>query len=270
MNAKQQKVVQRFTQVQNFLDANNALIDPASVAPQRQVLAGVIAQIGTYAQQQQSKGVETVQAHTVASLRDSLRDSQMRPIATIALAKLPITPNLRSAFALPPAKTNALTLITMGQTMAQAAEPYAQVFVQNGLKSTFVDDLTAAITALHNAVTAADNSKVTSKGATSGIEEQLAAGKQAVKLLDSIVRPALSNSKTLLAQWSTVRREAGGPSLGAPAPLPNVIQPITTSAAASSPATSSSPATAPSATSTTSAVSSQSGTASASPLPAAA
>src|SRR5579862_7786491 len=75
MNAKQQKVVQRFNQVQVFLDANPAVIDPSSVAPQREVLAGVIAQIGTYAQRQAAKGVETVQAHTVASLRDSLRDS---------------------------------------------------------------------------------------------------------------------------------------------------------------------------------------------------
>lgn len=121
MNQKQQKVVQRFAQVQTFLDANKALIDPATVAPQRAVLATAIAQIGTYAQQQQSRGVETVQAHTVASLRDSLRDSNMRPIATIALAKLPITPNLRSAFTLPAAKTNALTLITMAQTMVFVA-----------------------------------------------------------------------------------------------------------------------------------------------------
>src|SRR5579871_6465477 len=149
MNAKQQKVVQRFAQVQSFLDANTAVIEPDSVAPQRAVLAGVVTQIGTYAQQQQSRGVETVQAHTVASLRDSLRDSTMRPIATIALAKLPITPNLRSAFTLPPAKTNALQLITMAQTMSQAAQPYAQVFIQNGLKSTFLDDLNSAVSALH-------------------------------------------------------------------------------------------------------------------------
>ena len=270
MNSKQQRVVQRFAQVQNFLDANTALIDPASVAPQRQVLAGVIAQIGTYATQQQSRGVETVQAHSVASLRDSLRDSSMRPIATIALAKLPITPNLRSAFALPAAKTNALTIITMAQTMAQAAEPYAQVFVQNGLKATFLDDLNAAITGLHNAVTAADNSKLTSKGATSGITEQLLSGKQAVKLLDAIVRPALATNKTLLAQWNTVRREAGGPSLGTPAPLPNVLQPITAPASASATTTSSSPATTPSTTSTTSPVHSQSGTSSGSSVPAAA
>src|SRR5579871_4782392 len=163
MNAKQQKVVQRFAQVQSFLDANTAVIEPDSVAPQRAVLAGVIAQIGIYAQQQQARGVETVQAHTVASLRDSLRDSFMRPIATIALAKLPITPNLRSAFTLPPTKTNALTLITMAQTMAQAVEPYSQVFIQNGLKSTFLADLQDAIGRLHTAVTASDNSRVTSK-----------------------------------------------------------------------------------------------------------
>ena len=234
MNAKQQRVVQRFAQVQNFLDANKALIDPASVGSQRAVLATAITQISAYAQQQQSRGVETVQAHSVASLRDSLRDSFMRPVATIALAKLPITPNLRSAFTLPGAKTNALTLITMAQTMVQAAEPYTQVFVDNGLKPSFLDDINQAIAGLHTAVTAADNSKVTSKGATSGIKDQLAAGKQAVKLLDAIVRPALANNKTLLAQWSTVRRTAGGPSLANPAPLPNVLQPITTPATAPS------------------------------------
>ena len=227
MNGKQQKLVQRFVQVESFLDANQALIDPASVAPQRVVLANAIAQVATYAQQQQSRGVETVQAHTVASLRDSLRDSFMRPIATIALAKLPITPNLRSAFTLPPAKTNALTLVTMAQTMGQAAVPYAQVFIQNGLKPTFLDDLSKAVGALHDAVTAADGSKVTSKGATSGIKEQLVAGKGAIRLIDAIVRPDLASNKTLLSQWNTVKRTAGAPKLSTPAPLPNVLQPIT-------------------------------------------
>lgn len=153
--------------------------------------------------------------------------------------------------------------------MSQAAEPYTQVFVQNGLKSTFLDDLNTAIGALHDAVTAADGSRVTSKGATSGIADQIKAGKQAVKLLDAIVRPALANNKTLLAQWSTVRRTAGAPNLGAPAPLPNVIQPITTSASASATATSGSSATPPSTTSGTSGTT-QSGPASGSSQPAAA
>lgn len=234
MNARQQKVVERFGQVDTFLDGNTAAIPPASVAQQRATLDAAIAQIQSFAQDQVTKGVESVQAHTLSSARIALRDTYLRQISQAALQKLPLTPNLKIAFKLPAVKTNALTLVAAGTAMVNAAQPYSDQLIAAGLPSNFIDVTNTAIQAVQTAANAESSAKRTSKGATQGIKAQIATGHGAVRMMDVVIRPLLANNKPLLTQWDSVKRAAGGLNLGAPAPLPQDIQPITTPASTGS------------------------------------
>lgn len=243
MNARQQKVLARFGQVLTFLDGNATTVPPEKVASQRQTLESAIAQINGFAQDQVVKGQESVVAQTLSSARTSLRDTYMRQISAVGLHSLtgkhagdPSVPNATQIFALPATHTNALTLISSAAAMQAAATPYASIFTAAGVS---LDALNTAIQALQAAVNASGSAKRVSKGATQGIEEQVGAGRSAVRLMDVVIRPLLASNKALLAQWESVKRTAGGQNLAAPVPAP-----ATPSVAAPSVATSTTSSTA--------------------------
>jgi len=124
MNARQQKILDRFGQVQTFLDTNTNTVPAASVAGLRQVLASAVDQINGFAQDQVTKGTESVVAQTLSSARTSLRDTYLRQLSTIALQSVtgkkpgdPDVPNAKQIFSLPATHTNSLTLIAAANAM---------------------------------------------------------------------------------------------------------------------------------------------------------
>ena len=232
MEAKQQKVVVRFGQVVNFLDANTDLIDPGRVATPRQVLATAIAQISGYARSQARKGAEHVAAQSLASARTALRDTYMRQLATVGVYTLtgqhpgdPSVPNAKQIFTMPTTRTNTLTLIAAAQAMVQTATGYAGLFATNGV---ILEEATAAITALETALEADATARRVSKGATQGIVAQISAGHGAVRVMDVVVRPRLAGNPPLRAPWTSVKRAAGGVHLGPPVPVPAAESPAAT------------------------------------------
>jgi hypothetical protein len=231
MEAKQQKVVARFSQVVSFLDANQSVIDPATVATQRQVLASAIAEINAYAQLQVLRGADHVAAQSLSSARTALRDTYMRQLATLGVHTLtgkhagdPDVLNAKQIFTLPTTRTNAQTLLASAQAMLQTATQHAARFTSSGVN---LDAAAAAVTALKTAVDAAASARRVSTGATQGIVAQVSAGHGAVRVMDTVVRPILAGNAPLLAQWESVKRAAGGVHLGAPVPVPATESPAT-------------------------------------------
>ena len=228
MNARQQKIIARFGQVLTFLDANTNTIPPAKVANQRQALSAAIAEISGFAQDQVVKGQESLLAQTLSSARIALRDTYMRQLSTVGLLHLtgkhagdPAVANGRQIFTLPVTRTNALTLINAAKAMVAAATPYASIFTAASVN---LDAVTGAIQAVENAVNASQTAKRISKGATQGIKAQIRIGQGAVGLMDVVVRPLLAGNKSLLTQWESVKRAAGGQNLATPVPVPAVLQ----------------------------------------------
>jgi len=255
MEARQQKVLARFGQVLTFLDANTSIIPPSAVATQRDVLTAAITQINGFAQDQVTKGTESVLAQSLSSARTALRDTYMRQLSTVGLHSLtgknpgdPSVQNAKQIFTLPGTRTNALTLITAAQAMVAAATPYAAVFTANSV------DLAAVNTAIQNlqaAVNADASALRVSKGATQGIAAQIKAGHGAVALMNVVIRPLLAGNKPVLAQWESARKSAGGFNLSAPVPVPAAALGGTATPAPASPVASA-PAAAPSSSSASS------------------
>jgi hypothetical protein len=256
MEAKQQKVLARFGQALTFLDANTSLIPPNAVASQRDVLTAAVAQINGFAQDQLRKGTENVMAQSLSSARTALRDTFMRQLSTVGLHSLtgkhagdPALSNAKEVFTLPATRTNPLTLIASARVMVQTATPYAALFTANGVD---LGKVTAAIQTLQDAVNADASAIRVSKGATQGIVAQVKAGHGAIRLMDVVIRPLLAGNKSVLAQWKSVTRSAGGLNLGSPVPVPPAVSSGSSTPAAPAPAsapgsTSASPATPPAA-----------------------
>jgi len=222
MNARQRQILARFNQILAFLDANADTIPPTLVARQRQLLSTVVDQITSFTQAQIIRGANAPASQSVASARTTLRDIYLRQLSTIGLQSLmganagdPSVPNALQIFTMPTTRTNPLMIIASAKAMLAVALQYPNVFTMAGMN---LGAAASAIEALEAAVTARASANRVSQGATQGIKGHIRAGKGAVRIMDVIIRPALSAMPELLTQWQTAKRSAGGPKLGNLAP----------------------------------------------------
>ena len=224
MNARQQRTLARFNHILAFLGENAATIPATLMAPQRQLLATVVAHINSFTQAQLVKGAASPASRTVASARTTLRDTYVRQLSTIGLHSLtgqtegdPNVANAVQIFTMPATRGNSLTIIAAATAMLSVATQYAGVFTAAGMN---LDQVSTAIEALEAALTGRGAANRVSEGATQGIKAQIRAGKKAVRIMDVMIRPILTATPELLKQWQTVKRSAGGPKFANPAPQP--------------------------------------------------
>jgi hypothetical protein len=161
-----------------------------------------------------------------------VRGEFMRPVSQMGKSLFPSDASLRQALAMPRV-TDYQGVIAASLAMAERAEEHKDRFVSAGFSDDFVvrfrkavDDLRAALDdkAAHYGRRAA---------ATAGMLDELARGRQLVKMLDAMVAPALGDAPDQLAQWRTLARfvrvtpveeESPAP---APAVPPNVLTVVT-------------------------------------------
>jgi hypothetical protein len=159
------------------------------------------------------------------SLREALLRDHMAPIAGIAAAELPQTPELEP-LKMPRGSPSIERLRARALGMAKAAAPFADTFVSSGLPADFIDQLVAAANATVGTVGIRQQSKVARAGATKGLSTVLSKGRKCVRALDRMVKSALKNDPALLAAW----RVASRVEKSAPGPVPVTVAPGTTPA----------------------------------------
>ena len=96
-------------------------------------------------------------------------------------------------------------LVAAAQSMADAAQPYASVFTQNGLPDDFVAQLRGAADAVTESATGRELTKATTSGATSGMRAQETRVRTLLKLINALVVPKLGTDATLLSKWRAAR-----------------------------------------------------------------
>jgi hypothetical protein len=141
-------------------------------------------------------------------LRNALKLNHMRPIATVANAQLRQVPDF-AALKMPPKTASTRTLITWAAAMKTAAGEHASAFVGAGLPADFGDQLQAAADALGNSLTSRTSNGAAKRGATIGLDLETMRGRQAVKVLDSLVEPLIQGNLALLRQWTAAKRFGG-------------------------------------------------------------
>jgi hypothetical protein len=157
------------------------------------------------------------------ALEKQLVRSHMIPIAKFARAKLRGAPDFA---ALTPRGDNLVgaTLLRSARSMATAAAPYADALTAGGFPADTIAQFTAAIDAVSDAIAQRGHLRYVRVGSTKGIAEQIARGREAVKLLDAAICRQFAFDETFLAAWASASRvdlKPGTPRAASPAAAAN-------------------------------------------------
>jgi hypothetical protein len=231
MKSQHSAVLNTLTRVQRFLDLNGNALGTINQSGYRAILDNVVSTLSAHAvNQTTSKRVGAAETAKERVLRNALKLNHMRPIAAVAAAQLRQVPDFL-AFRMPPKTSSSRALVAWAGAMGKAASGYVSTFIRAGLPPDFLTALQDAAAALAAAVASRGTTLTTQTGATAGLDAEATRGRQAVKVLDSLVEPLVAGDIALLAQWNSAKRFGGKvpavsePSLDAAAKGPTPVDP---------------------------------------------
>ena len=206
MKDRQTRVLEALRGTQGFLDNNNTLLVVINQSGARRTLDHVVTQLSTHAVNQNA-GTTLSRGETAnqKSLRHTLRFNHMKPIADVARMHLREVPNF-IALTRPRNNVSAMRLIAAAAGMADAAAPYAEVFVDAGLPADFLEQLQQAADDMRRSLDDRAQHARTRTGATEGLKAAEKRGAGILRLLDGLVIPKLGTNDPLLAQWKSARK----------------------------------------------------------------
>ncbi|GAC1481034.1 MAG: hypothetical protein NVS1B4_26250 [Gemmatimonadaceae bacterium] len=207
MNTKQERELETLRRAHEFLVHNPPTPAPANLAVQVKVLGDTLEKL-THSAVDQNMGRRLGKQETgrQRAIRQRLRKDQMQPVARIARALLPDAPGIDKALRPVSPRIRNEALIIEARAMAEAATPYRRIFVENGIPATFVEDLKASAAEIEKSL----NDRRAHRGrrgwGTTGVRAEVANARQAVKLLDAIVRPFYERDPKLSTGWNDAKR----------------------------------------------------------------
>ena len=201
MHFLQGLVLEALRRIQRFLEDNDAALGVVNQSSARKRLDETVTQIESHAVAQVA-GRRTAEGETAKqqALRLELRTDHMRPVAVIAGQKLREQPEFK-LLRLPPWNVRGARLTTAARDMANAAEKYTDLFVQEGLPSDFVAQLRTAADELDHSIDVRGQSRGQRAGATVGLKAETKRARGLIRVLDSAVRPKLGTNDELLREW---------------------------------------------------------------------
>ena len=211
MRTNQSTILRTLRNSQQFIDAHADTLGAIATSGARKDLDASIIDLDGHARTQAGQAtVARGKTKELYARRTQLLQDHMAPIARIARIKLATVPNVQ-ALRMPRGKPANESLVAAAKGMADAAAPYAGIFITAGLSADFLDSLITAANAVLAPVTDRAQHKAKVKGATSGLRTRVVTGGQVLKVLDALVRIAWKDNSTLLDEWigvSTVPRLA--------------------------------------------------------------
>jgi hypothetical protein len=206
MHTQQGRMFQSLENVRQFLDEHTDKLAAVITTGTRRELDEAIAALAVHAADQSGNALIAQGAtQKQRALRQALLHDHMAPIARIAKARLPRTPEM-APLRMPRSNPAVQRLVTAAHGMAKAAAPFTDVFVAAGLPAEFLTQLNAAAEALVQSVSARSQSRSRRTSATKGLKTTLTAGRQIVHILDAFIQTALKDDPILLAGWNAVKR----------------------------------------------------------------
>jgi hypothetical protein len=204
MRARQSVLLDTARHVQAFLDDHAALIGP-NIASSRRNLDDAVSQL-TAMSITQTGGTIASRGATARqrSLRTSLRNNNMKPIAAVAKLMLPDVPEF-GALLMPVKQLKATQLVAAAHAMADAAQLHEAVFTSTGLPDDFVAQLRTAADAVTTSLDARQKTVAASTSATSGLHAQETRVRNLFQLINALIVPKLGTDVTLLAQWKATK-----------------------------------------------------------------
>jgi hypothetical protein len=190
--------------VQAFLAENATVIGP-NVASARRNFDDAVAQLAAFAVQQATSTIAgqgaTARLRAVRALLRNNHMSAVRQVARIALADTPSIATLT----VPTRNLSDPRLVAAAHGMADAAEPYASVFVENGMPADFLAQLRSAADDVAQLGVARDQMQADVSSATASLRARESRVRKLLKLLNALVVPRLGTDAGLLTKWQKAR-----------------------------------------------------------------
>jgi hypothetical protein len=144
MNVVVRRKLTMVSRVRDFCRANPS--DAPGYTEALQQLEERLARAEALATQQDS-GVLTERGSTKGKsvLRDAIRENHLRHMVRIARGAASVNPELPKRIRLPDKRVNGTTFIAKARAMMEQATPYKDLFIQDGLPATFLEDLATAL-----------------------------------------------------------------------------------------------------------------------------
>jgi len=210
MRAEQIRKFDMLRRVQQFLDAYTAKLGAVNATVARKELDQLVEEMGV---NETAQATSTLNAKSQTAvqvvLRRDLVNHHMRPVATIAAAHLRDVPGFK-ALQLPRKGVKAAVLIQDATAMAEAAQAYQPVFVENGRPANFADALVAAAAAVRASIDERAKSISSKAGARVGLKATGSRAHLVVRLIDAQVQSALADDPKTLAGWKSAKRIGRG------------------------------------------------------------
>jgi hypothetical protein len=205
MNKRSEHLIQALDRVEGYLTRNRDAMQGVVNAEAYQYLTASRDRMGVRMKAQDAFAREAQSsATTTAVLKEQLLREHMRPIATVARARLQAVGELGALTVSTHGKRRG-TLVSAGYGMAEAARKYEQTFLTAGLPPDFIARLIAATDAFREAMTTQSQWRAQRVQATTGLVEEARVARGALQVLDALVR-ARVREKELLAGWRQHRR----------------------------------------------------------------
>src|SRR4051812_15643030 len=200
MRYEQNAVLTSLRRAQQFFDDNTEGLSALNPTARRE-LDDVAAQLTTLSVAQEigkrcGKG-ETARSH---ALRLALRQNHMGPVAAVAKYKLPAVPEF-AALTQPGAELSAQCLVSSALSMADAAAPHAQIFIDSGLAAAFADDWRAAGRGVSASVVEGENHQARRPGATAGLAALEKRGRALLRILNALILAQIGDNAQLRREW---------------------------------------------------------------------
>jgi len=197
--------------VASFLEANTQRLGDVAASGTRTKLDETIVALSSHVTDQVATDIAARGAtRKLAGLRTALIRDHMKPIARIARCELPSSPEL-APLKCPRGRPTIARLAAAATGMANAAEPFAHVFVGAGLPADFIRRLIIAANTLNDVVNERQQLAGARVGATRGLRTQLSRGRGLVQVLDAFIQSALSDDPATCQNWNIVMRVPRGP-----------------------------------------------------------
>ena len=214
MHFTQKSRLEAAQRIQWFMDHNSKALGAVNQSRTRAALDALVPVLEAHAKDQHTAEVEARSKTEVkAQLRGDLRVHHMQQIAAIArsrLAGIADTP-LMAKLQYPLRSLDDKGLVAAGQSMAEAAVQYKQVFLDEQLPADFIEQLQAATEAVRVSTADRDGSQLKLRAATSGVAVQLQQASHVVRVLNTLVVRQLKGNIELLSAWKMAKRNRAKP-----------------------------------------------------------
>jgi hypothetical protein len=197
--------LQAMQRAQVFLDDNTSVLGEINKSKFRGALDDVVSRLnGNHVAQHSARDTSVSRTGNRETLQDTLRLGHMKPVVEIARSKLVAAPDIID-MQLPSKTLSGPRLVARARAMANAAERYKQVFLDEQLPQDFVEQLRTAADAVEKATLQRDASRSNGVAATEGVGKQVVRGRLVMRVLDAMVVSQLLQQPELLRQWRFVK-----------------------------------------------------------------